>query len=217
VVLCFVAIVSASSKTRLDCKIKLNTTFGTDDEKITTCEISSVKYAPGKVLKFSNNTGNYTYSELRVKLVESSVLSVPNIFFEEFRKIEILEMNYVGLRNIFQKSFDRAEALRVFQAYGNRISIVQAYSFAGAENLEAVDLSDNIISNIHNSAFHGLDKLRELSLSKNRISIIDEQTFQPLKNLTWIWLDRNEIKIIAANLLVSSQKLKGSIRQSPSA
>lgn len=210
-ILCIVGIanVNGSSKTVLDCKIKVNTTFGPEDRKITTCELNSVKYAPGKTLKFSEGTGNFTYQELRVKFLESSILSVPNILFDEFRKLEILEMNYVGLRNIFQKSFDRAESLKVFQAFGNRISIVQAFSFAGAGGLEALDLSGNIISNIHHEAFNGLENLRELSLSNNRLSIIDEQTFQPLKNLTWIWLDRNEIKIIAVNLLINSQKLKG--------
>lgn len=209
VFLCIVGIVSGSSKTTIDCKIKLNTAFGTDLQRITTCEIKSVKYIPGKVLKFSNSTGDYAYQNLRVKFLESSLLSVPNVLFDEFRKLEILEMNYVGLRNIFQKSFVRAESLKVFQAFGNRISIVQAYSFAGAENLEALDLSDNIISNIHHEAFNGLGNLKELSLSNNRLSIIDEHTFQPLKNLTWIWLDRNQIKIIAVNLLINSDKLKG--------
>lgn len=207
--LCIVGIVNGSSKTKIDCKIKLNTSFGTDDKKITTCELKWVKYSPGKHINFHENTSNYTYQDLRVKFVESRLLSVPLVLFSQFSQIEILEMNDVGLRNIFPDSFKGGRALKVLQAFGNRISIMQAFSFEGANNLEVLDLSDNIISNIHHEAFNGLGALKELSLSNNRLSIIDEQTFQPLTNLTWLWLDRNEIKIIAVNLLIGSQKLKG--------
>lgn len=178
-------------------------------EPITLCELRGVKYVTGKSMDFHNDTLNYTYEDMRLKFVDSNIQSIPMPLFDEFRQVKILEINHVGLRNIFQNSFLRAEKLKVFQAIGNRISVISAYVFMGAVNLKALDLSANIITNIHHEAFVGLENLKELSLSSNRIAILDEQTFQPLKNLTWIWLDRNEIKIISVNLLISSQKLRG--------
>jgi Leucine-rich repeat (LRR) protein len=201
--------VAWGKRTPLNCLIKANTTFGSERDPITLCELRGVKYLPGKTMLFSNETENFTYQDIRIKFTDSSLQSIPTPLFDEFRQVEILEINHVGLRNIFQSSFVRAERLKILQAFGNRISIVSAYAFAGAANLKALDLSSNIITNIHHEAFVGLDNLKELSLSSNRLAILDEMTFQPLKNLTWIWLDRNEIKIISVNLLISSPKLRG--------
>lgn len=205
----FVAAVAYAAPIELDCKARYNVSFGPSEERITTCEFKYVKYSAGKILRFSNRTIDLAYQQLRIKVSESNIQAVPTVIFDEFRKLEILEMNEVGLRNIFPESFSRADALRVLQAYGNKLTLLRAFSFSGALNLEALDLSSNLITNVNFKAFSGLEKLRELGLSNNRISILDEQTFHPLTNLTWIWLDRNEIKIIAVNLLVNSQKLEG--------
>lgn len=207
-ILCIAAVANADYSD-LDCKVKYNVTFGPLEERVTTCEFKYVKFSTGRTLKFSNRTSDLTYQKLRIKISESNIQAIPTIFFDEFRKLEILEMNGVGLRNIFPQSFHRADDLRVLQAYGNKLTMLRAFSFNGAVNLEALDLSSNLISNVNFEAFSGLEKLRELGLSNNRISILDEQTFHSLTNLTWIWLDRNEIKIIAVNLLVNSQKLEG--------
>lgn len=173
------------------------------------CTLDFAKYTPGKTIKFSEATNDFGYETMRVKFNESSIQAIPTIIFDEFRRLEILELNWVGLRNIYPNSFTGAESLKVLQAFGNKLTTLNGFAFDGAKNLEILDLSQNLISNINVETFAGLELLKELSLSSNRISILDEQTFQPLKNLTWIWLDRNEIKIIAVNLLVSSQSLQG--------
>lgn len=201
-----VCIVNAS-KQQLFCNLKRNIIFFPTDERLTTCELKYVKFVPGKQLRL--NGSEVTYEELRLKFVESNIQAIPKIVFDEFRKLEILEMNGVGLRNIFEQSFSRADSLKVFQAFGNKMTTLNGYSFKGAVILEFLDLSSNLLSNINFEAFSGLDRLKQLSLSNNRISILDEQTFQPLVNLTWLWLDRNEIKIVAVNLLINSPKLEG--------
>lgn len=206
--LCLIGSIVDASRHELDCKLK-NATFGPMEEIKKTCEFKYVKYGAGKLLKFSSRTNDYTYQELRVKFIESSIQAIPNVLFNEFRKLEVLEINTVGLRNIYPESFDRADDLKVLQAYGNKLTLVPAFAFAGAVSLEVLDLSSNLITNVNYEAFAGLGNLKELSLSNNRISIIDEQTFHPLMNLTWIWLDRNEIKILAVNHLVNCQKLQG--------
>ena len=183
--------------------------FGPFEEKIPLCELEHVKYNVGKSLKFGSNTSDLAYQDLRVKFVESNIQAIPKNLFDEFRKLQILELNGVGMRNIFEQSFSRADDLRVLQVYGNKLTKLVGHSFVGASNLEFLDLSSNVISNINFEAFVSLSNLKELSLSSNRISIIDEQTFHPLTNLTWIWLDRNDIKIISINLLVNSQRLEG--------
>lgn len=207
--LCVFGIASAA-RPPIECSIKNDTIFGPNDRKITQCEFKEVTYIGDKKLEFSHNDSTaYGFLDLRVKFVESHIQSIPSNLFDQFSRLEILEVNHVGLRNIFQNSFKSARFLKTLQAFGNRISIVHAYSFVGAETLENLDLSNNIITNIHHESFSGLENLKELSLSSNWLTIIDEHTFQPLKNLSWIWLDRNQIKIISVNLLVSSQKLRG--------
>lgn len=200
---------SVGAARELDCLVKKNLSFGPFEERIPLCEFKYVKYNVGRPLKFSVNSSELAYQDLRVKFTESNIQVIPKNLFEEFRKILILEMNGVGLRNIFDQSFNRADELKVLHVYNNKLTKLVGFSFFGATNLEFLDLSSNMISNINSEAFTGLDRLKELSLSNNKISIIDEQTFHPLKNLTWIWLDHNELKIISVNLLYNSQKLEG--------
>jgi Leucine-rich repeat (LRR) protein len=188
--------------------VKKDILFAQFEEKFTQCTLKNVHYITGKGLKFSNSSNDIAYAKMRVTFVESSAETIPQIFYT-FTNLEILEMNRVGLRNIFTSNFQRASNLRVFHAYGNRLTKLDAHSFAEAPQLEYLDLSQNKISNIDVNAFRGCGKLRELSLTDNKISIIDEQTFAPLKNLTWIWLDRNELRIVSLNMLVSNQKLIG--------
>lgn len=204
--LCVVCVVSASKK-QLFCGLKRNIMFFPTDQRMTTCELKHVKFVPGKQLRL--NGSEVTYEELRVQFVESNVQAIPKIIFDEFRKLEVLEMNGVGLRNIFEQSFSRADSLKVFQAFGNKMTTLNGYSFKGATVLEILDLSSNLLSNINFETFSGLDHLKQLSLSNNRISILDDQVFLPLVNLTWLWLDRNHIKIVAVNLLINSPKLEG--------
>lgn len=200
---------AANAAKSLDCKLKNITSFGPEGLRTPLCEFKYAKFSAGRTLKFHNSTDALTYQELRIKFIDSNIQSIPSVLFDQFRKLEILELNGVSLRNIFPNSFNRADELKVLQAYGNKLVTLGAYSFAGAPNLEFLDLSTNLISSVNYEAFIGLGQLKELSLSNNRISILDEQIFHPLKNLTWIWLDRNEIKIVALNLLVNSPKLAG--------
>lgn len=204
--LSLLCVVNASKK-QLFCDLKRDIMFFPTESRMTTCELKYVKLVLGKQLRI--NGSEVTYEELRVKFVESNVQAIPKILFDEFRKLEILEMNGVGLRNIYEQSFSRADSLKVFQAFGNKMTTLNGYSFKGADSLEFLDLSSNLLSNINSEAFSGLGRLKQISLSNNRISILDEQTFLPLANLTWIWLDRNEIKIIALNLLINSPQLEG--------
>lgn len=197
-----------ASRKELDCQVK-NATFGPQDDFVATCELKYVKYSAGRILRFDDSINNLTDKEIRVKFIESSLQSVPVILFDGFRKLEILEMNSVGMRNIFPDSFNRADSLKTLQMYNNKLISLGSFSFAGAKNLEALDISSNLLTNLHDLSFAGLGNLKELGLSNNRISIIDEQTFHPLVNLTWLWLDRNEIKIISVNLLHNSPKLQG--------
>lgn len=188
--------------------MKKNTSFAQFDEKFTTCILHNVNYITGKGLQFSNATNDIAYNNLRITFVDSHAETIPQLFYT-FTNLEILQMNNVGLRNIFTSSFQRASNLRVFHAYGNKITLLDAHAFAEAPKLEYLDLSRNKISNIHVSTFRGLRYLKELSLIDNKISIISEDTFAPLRNLTWIWLDKNDLKVISLNLFVNNAKLIG--------
>ncbi|XP_070507663.1 leucine-rich repeat transmembrane neuronal protein 2-like isoform X2 [Chironomus tepperi] len=205
---CSIGLISGANEKEYECTVRHNTTFSQFEDRFTTCVLKNVNYISGKGLKFSNSTNDIAYNKLKITFIESNVETVPNMFYT-FTNLEVLEMNQVGLRNIFQQSFQHASNLRVFHAYENKITTLDAYSFVEAIKLEYLDLSHNKIANINVEAFKGLSKLKELSLIDNRISIIDEQTFEPLKALTWIWLDRNEIKIISLSLFVNNLNLKG--------
>lgn len=68
--------------------------------------------------------------------VESDIQSIPSSIFTQLDKIEMLELNNVGLRNIIQKSFDNAANLKVLDIHGNSLQQLGAFSFREAENLE---------------------------------------------------------------------------------
>lgn len=206
---CTIGLTSAAKEKEYECSVRHNAAFSPFEEKFTACVLRNVNYISGKGLKFTNSTIDIAYNKLKLTFVESTIESIPNSIFFNFSNLEILEMNQVGLRNIFPSSFYQAANLRVFHAYENKITSLDAYSFVEAIKLEYLDLSNNKIQSIHVEAFKGLAHLKELSLIGNRISILDEQTFEPLKALTWIWLDRNQIKIISLSLFVSNQQLKG--------
>lgn len=198
-----------AQKQEIGCTNLRNLTFGNQQNYYLVCEFQKVKFSMGKTLVLRNDSKNYGYQKLRVKFSNSNVQFIPTVIFEEFRRVEVLEMNEIGLRNIFQQTFHFADYLRVLHAYGNKITNLLSYAFVGCKQLEYLDLSSNKISNINFAAFSGLESLKELSLSNNRITILDENTFMELKNLSWIWLDRNTIQIISVNLLISSQQLEG--------
>jgi Leucine-rich repeat (LRR) protein len=208
IVLCLIATCSASSDKELECEVKLLTSFAQFDDKFTSCILKNVRYISGRSQKFSNATNEIAYNKLKMTFLDSYIETIPNVFYT-FTNLEILELNKVGLRNIFPQSFEHALNLRVFHAYENKITSLDAYGFVQAVNLEYLDLSQNKISKLNVDAFVGLGKLKELSLIDNRISIIDEQTFAPLVNLTWIWLDKNNIKIVSLNFFVNNQRLTG--------
>lgn len=86
------------------------------------CVFDNAKFVPGKNLKFSDATKKYTSKTIRVKFNESSIQAIPNSLFEEFQQLEILELNYVGLRNIYPSSFVGAEYLKVLQAFSNKMT-----------------------------------------------------------------------------------------------
>jgi hypothetical protein len=205
---CSIVLSSAHDEKDWECEVKRNQSYSQFDTKFTACIVRNINFISGKGNRFGNNTTDITYDKLKVTFLESYVESVPNSLFT-FSNLEILEMNQVGLRNIFSTSFQDASNLRVFHAYENKITSLDAYAFVEASKLEYLDLSHNKIANINVEAFKGLSQLKELSLIGNRIAIIDEQTFEPLKNLTWIWLDKNEIKIISLTLFGSNLNLKG--------
>lgn len=208
VLLCVLCTLVSASKKELDCKVK-NATFGPQDDIVATCEFKYVKYVAGKRLMFNTTRKDLNFHDIRVRFVESSLQAIPISAFYYFSQLMILEMNGVGMRNIFPESFARAGNLKALQMFDNKLTSIGAFAFAGAKKLEALDLSSNLLTNLHDQSFAGLGNLKELGLSNNRISIIDEQTFHPLVNLTWLWMDRNELKIISVNLLVNSQQLQG--------
>lgn len=203
---CLIAFVQCEKD--LNCELKFNSSFARFDEVFTQCTLKNVRYITGKGLKFSNTTNEIAYNKMRITFNDSSLETIPQIFYT-FTNLEILEMNNVGLRNIFPISFMRASNLKVFHAYENKITQLDANAFIEAPQLEYLDLSRNKISNINVNTFRGCGRLKELSLIDNKLSIIDEQTFAPLKNLTWIFLDGNDLRIISLNLLVNNQKLLG--------
>lgn len=86
-----------AAKRPLQCRIKPFSNFGTINSNITMCVFDYAKYVPGKNLKFSEETNNYGYETMRVKFNESSIQAIPNNLFDEFRRLEILELNYVGV------------------------------------------------------------------------------------------------------------------------
>lgn len=160
------------------------------------------------------NGKNYSITDYPIQLklcffVESEVHLIPTSIFEQLSRIEILEIDRVGLRNILQDSFESANFLKVLNASGNEIQMLGPFTFHEAESLEILDLSSNIIKFIDHKTFVGLTNLESLSLSNNKISIIDEKTFEPLKSLKWIWLDRNEIQIVPLNNIVLNQNMIG--------
>lgn len=205
----FVACAIVSAQKELDCKLK-NVTFGPLEERMRTCDFKFAKFGHGKAIKFNSDfVANHSYHELRIRFLQSHIQTIPTALFDEFKRVEVLELNGVGLRNIYKESFAEADRLKVLQLYGNKLSILEGFAFAGAIKLEFLDISSNQLININHEAFKGLENLKELSLSNNRLSIIDDQTFHPCKDLTWIWLDRNLIKIVSVNLLVGNEKLIG--------
>ena len=205
---CIIITLVQSDRNEIDCDVKLHSSFAQFEKKFTSCILNGVRYVTGKGLKFSNTTNEIAYDNMRVTFNDSTLETIPQLFYT-FSNLEILEMNNVGLRNIFPSSFQRASNLLVFHAYENAITQLESHSFKEAPQLQYLDLSRNQISNINVNAFEGCGKLKELSLIDNKISIIDEHTFAPLKNLTWIWLDKNEIRIISLNMFISNQKLMG--------
>ena len=80
----------------------------------------------------------------------------------------------------------------------NRLTRLEAFTFAGMPNIRFISLQYNQISSVDKDAFQRtqqrpLDKLNTLKLSFNRIRELDEEIFKNLPSLSHLLLQYNQI------------------------
>lgn len=211
ILLLFVVLLRSSFGVYLNCSYQ-ELVYRPTSEKFWTCELKNVKYDTGLVsfthqpknIQFFDGQREYvlTIEETvkRIKFVSSSLNTIPNAIFQKFPKVEILDVNGCGLRDMNGLSLNNAENLKILVAYDNKLMTLLDYALVHVKNLENLDLSRNQIESIHYHAFGGLENLRELSLSKNKISVIDDNVFLPLTSLKWMWLNHNKLTLASVHL-----------------
>ena len=142
-----------------------------------------------------------------VQLAGTILTFIPNTIFSTFPNVEVLDMDFCGILNISENSFQGATNLRIFSAFLNRISALPARTFVQAPNLKEIDLHFNEIVQINSQAFVGLTSLDLLDLDLNRITALQLGTFDDLQSLEVLRLSFNSLREVNSAVFRGLAKL----------
>lgn len=109
---------------------------------------------------------------------------------------ELLDLSDNRISALEARSFAKNRKLRVLLLQNNNISVVADGAFAQLEFLQKLDLSWNRISVLREGFSAGLAMLRELQLSHNRLTALDSRCFLHLDGLQRLNLSDNAIHTI---------------------
>lgn len=133
-------------------------------------------------------------SVLRIFLNRNRFTSVDFTFFEQFDKLEELEMIGNELTTILANSFANYRNLKILRLNSNHISMLTEESFAGLQSLETLTLNENRLTNLVSNGFHDLINLRILHLSHNTIPSIGEESFIGLQSLETLFINGIQLR-----------------------
>lgn len=102
--------------------------------------------------------------------------------FTDFKNIEYLCLNHVGLKEVTKEMFRNLD-LTYLDLSKNQISHIEIDSFDNLNNLSSLNLSYNKLTSIKSGTFDSLTQLLYLNLSDNHINYLKGSIFRNLKNL----------------------------------
>lgn len=113
--------------------------------------------------KFPNLEGTNNLHEISLRSIYD--LTIPNIFCDRKRKLEIIRITNSTIFN-FPK-LNKCRNLRTIDLESNDISYIPASAFSGLNHITNIDIlqNHNSVKTIHKSAFNYLPSLQELDLS----------------------------------------------------
>lgn len=139
-----------------------------------------------------------------VAFYDTFMREIPSSLFDKF-----LNMTELKAENSFLSEIRvTGHNLRRLSAKANRVTELDADTFAIAANLEQIYMQDNWIVSINENAFSSLQKLEILDLSRNNINHLFRDTFKHLNNLKRLLLNANSLEKLDEGLFRNNAKLE---------
>lgn len=118
---------------------------------------------------------------------------LPKEIFDQFPRLESLDMSNIGMSIIRGRSFVNASELAELNLSNNQLTEITGQTFIGATKLKSLHLANNKIVTVYTNAFRDTTNLEYVDLCHNLIQIIHKEVFSVLENLRNVYLYRNSI------------------------
>ncbi|XP_072176474.1 toll-like receptor 13 [Diadema setosum] len=148
----------------------------------------------------------------QLDLSYNDIVTITDVSFVRYRKIQILLLPRNTLNRIDGKSFELLRDLRVLYMSYNNISRLPDALFHKNVRLSLLDLSHNRLTEIPNNA---LGSIRELTLKNNIISLFDRNLLKDTPKLLTLYLRANHLTTISADTFMPETLVRLDISRNP--
>lgn len=164
-----------------------------------TAEITAL-YLDGNLLK--------KLDIISTKLRTLSLSNCTNISLGYFDTpyLEELDLSRNNFYNVLNVYFDMFRSLRILLLDYNKLSHIPLLN--NLQQLKELSLSHNMIEYIKPNSFEYLASLKKLSLKGNRIERFEKETFSGLEKLEYLDLSENQLSYLSPDWAVSLIKLE---------
>lgn len=149
------------------------------------------------------------YDVTEIYFRKCNISTLPDIIETDlnFQHVELISLNYCGIKNISRIHFAFVDNLVTLKLSHNEIeSLDDECVFNHISTVEAIFLDYNRIATIHKDVFSYLFKLEKLLLNNNRITFIASDVFDNL-HLLQLHLDDNKLEDLSQMRLPNVQNL----------
>ena len=142
----------------------------------------------------------YDVNSTQKNISYRGIRSIQEGKFDEFARLEKIDLNYNSFRTITMNTFRGLTNLYDLNLNYNGISSIENSSFSHLNSLKNLDLSSNNIEVINAEMFKGMKKLTRLDLFDNLIHTIEDNAFSDLEELEIVYFNNNMIEEIGSKI-----------------
>lgn len=144
---------------------------------------------------------------LKVDFQTSTVQTVPQKIFEDFRNLEIILLSKRNVEEMKSGTLTNAKKLKILDLDRNKLTAIENGAFNGATNLENLFLCCNQLTMFPKKLLSDQTKLQYITLRANNIEVIHKSAFKKQINLQKIDLGGNQLQFLHKDLFITTPKL----------
>ncbi|CAF0954619.1 unnamed protein product [Brachionus calyciflorus] len=145
---------------------------------------------------FDQDQLNNLFPNNRIDIIQSGLRLIVPFAFEKCKQVQVLNISFNNLKQIYSKSFYGMFKLRVLLIDSNNMSNLESDVFQDVPLLNNLNLKDNLIKNLDDNLFDYSRELVTIHLGSNQIEWLDRGIFKNLRKLKYLFINNNRLKIL---------------------